>query len=302
MTGALLRCGAPIGQINTLRKHTTRLFGGQLARMAAPAPVAALVISDVIGSPLDVIASGPTTADPSTFADAWAVVERYGLAGELPAALVSHLQLGLAGALPDTPKPADALWQRVHSCVVASNVHAAGAAVAAARARGWNALLLTTYLEGEAREVTPFLGQGGELGRVGGGRRVGEGCLKVQEPLVVRLEFLEHESGAQLSALGAGFLFLGGRLAVCALELLVELVDAAGGVHELDLTRVVRVALGADFHGDLGPGAARDERVAATTRHGTLEILGVNSVFHGTLVGSRGPPPALGGGIGTDVG
>ena len=153
MTGALLRCGAPIEQINTLRKHSTRLFGGQLARMAAPARVAALVVSDVIGSPLDVIASGPTTPDPTTFADAWAVVERWELAGTLPPALVAHLRGGLAGAVPETPKPGEPLWARVANTVIASNVHAAEAAVAAARARGFNAMLLTTYLEGEAREV-----------------------------------------------------------------------------------------------------------------------------------------------------
>lgn len=153
MTGALLRCGAPIEQINTLRKHSTRLFGGQLARMAAPARVAALVVSDVIGSPLDVIASGPTTPDPTTFADAWAVAERWELAETLPPALVAHLRGGLTGTVPETPKPGESLWARVANTVIASNVHAAEAAVAAARARGFNAMLLTTYLEGEAREV-----------------------------------------------------------------------------------------------------------------------------------------------------
>ena len=153
MTGALLRCGAPIEQINTLRKHSTRLFGGQLARMAGPARVAALVVSDVIGSPLDVIASGPTTPDPTTFADAWAVVERWELAETLPPGLVAHLRGGLAGTVPETPKPGEPLWAQVANTVIASNVHAAEAAVAAARARGFNAMLLTTYLEGEAREV-----------------------------------------------------------------------------------------------------------------------------------------------------
>lgn len=153
MTSALLRCGATIEQINTLRKHSTRLFGGQLARMAAPARVAALVISDVIGSPLEVIASGPTTPDPTTYANAWAIVERYELVDVLPPALLAHLRRGLAGALPDTPKPGAAQWAQVANTVIASNVHAAEAAVAAAQARGFHTMLLTTYLEGEAREV-----------------------------------------------------------------------------------------------------------------------------------------------------
>jgi glycerate 2-kinase len=153
LTTALLRCGASIGEINTLRKHCTRLFGGQLARLAAPAQVATLILSDVIGSPLDVIGSGPATPDPTTFADAWAVIERYNLADALPPAVVAHLQRGLAGEIPETPKPSESLWERVTNNLIASNVIAAEAAVAAARARGFNTMLLTTYLEGEAREI-----------------------------------------------------------------------------------------------------------------------------------------------------
>src|SRR6266542_6178357 len=153
LTTALLRCGASIGEINTLRKHCTRLFGGQLARLAAPAQVATLILSDVIGSPLDVIASGPATPDPTTFADAWAVIERYDLADALPPAVVAHLRRGLAGEVAETPKPGDPLWERVANTLIASNVIAAEAAVAAARDRGFNAMLLTTYLEGEAREI-----------------------------------------------------------------------------------------------------------------------------------------------------
>jgi hydroxypyruvate reductase len=153
LTGALLRCGATIGEINTLRKHCTQLFGGQLARLAAPARLATLILSDVVGSPLDVVGSGPATPDPTTYADAWAVVERYDLAGALPPALVAHLRRGLAGELPETPKPGDPLWDRVDNHLIASNVIAAEAALAAARERGFNAMLLTTYLEGEAREI-----------------------------------------------------------------------------------------------------------------------------------------------------
>lgn len=153
MTMALLRCGAPIGAINALRKHTTRLFGGQLARLAQPAQVAALIVSDVIGSPLDVIGSGPTAPDPTTYADAWAIVERYELAEQLPPELTEHLRRGLAGGLPETPKPGEGLWARVHNTVIASNAAAAQAAQAAARERGWHSQVLTTYLEGEAREI-----------------------------------------------------------------------------------------------------------------------------------------------------
>ena len=153
LTGALLRCGASIGEINTLRKHCSRIAGGQLALHAAPAQAAALIVSDVVGSPLDVIASGPTVPDPSTYADAWTIIEQYGLESALPPAVVAHLRAGIAGTRAETPKAGAALWQRVNNQVIASNATAADTAAAAGRARGFHSLVLTTYLEGEAREV-----------------------------------------------------------------------------------------------------------------------------------------------------
>ncbi|HZB46061.1 MAG TPA: DUF4147 domain-containing protein, partial [Pyrinomonadaceae bacterium] len=155
-TESLLGCGATINDINAIRKHTTRLGGGGAARLAAPARTVSLIISDVVGSPLDVIASGPTAPDPTTFADAWRAVERHGLQERLPPRVVEHLRRGRAGEVEETPKPGDELWSRVHNNVVASNVTAAEAAVAAARERGFEATLLTTSLEGEAREVGRF--------------------------------------------------------------------------------------------------------------------------------------------------
>ena len=152
-TGLLLRSGATIVELNAVRKHLSRLKGGQLARLAAPATVVALVLSDVVGDPLDVIASGPTAPDPTTFADAWSVVERRGLADALPAAVRARLHDGAEGRLPDTPKPGDPLFGRVHNVFVGSNRLAAVAAVEAARGLGYAALLLSTFVEGEAREV-----------------------------------------------------------------------------------------------------------------------------------------------------
>jgi hydroxypyruvate reductase len=152
-TDLILRCGATIVELNTVRKHLSQIKGGGLARLAAPAPVASLVLSDVVGDPLDAIASGPLTPDLSTFAAAWAVVERYDLVERLPGAVRARLRAGLAGDLPDTPKPGDPLFDRVHNVVVGSNRLAAQAAVGAARAHGLNALLLSTFVEGEAREV-----------------------------------------------------------------------------------------------------------------------------------------------------
>ena len=153
LTGAMLRCGATINEINAVRKHCSRLKGGQLARVAAPATVISLVLSDVVGNPLDVIASGPTVPDTTTFGDAYAVLDKFGIVDEVPQAIVDHLRAGMAGDVPDTPKPGDPLFDRVQNVIVGSNAIAARAAEAAAREMGWHTLVLSTYVEGEAREI-----------------------------------------------------------------------------------------------------------------------------------------------------
>lgn len=152
-TDLLLRSGATIVELNAVRKHLSQIKGGGLARLAGRASVVSLILSDVVGDPLDAIASGPTAPDPTTFADAWAVVDRYGLVDRLPEGVRRRLQAGLNGDLPDTPKPDDPLFERVHNLFVGNNRLAAEAAVDAARAAGLNALLLSTYVEGEARQV-----------------------------------------------------------------------------------------------------------------------------------------------------
>jgi hydroxypyruvate reductase len=153
MTDALLACGATIHEINCLRKHCESLKGGQLARAVAPATLLTLALSDVVGSPLDVIASGPTVPDETTWDDAWAIVRRYELAGKLPAAILARLQAGRDGRLPDTPKPGDPIFAPSRTLVVADNRVAALAASTRAAELGFQPLLLTTYLEGEASQV-----------------------------------------------------------------------------------------------------------------------------------------------------
>ncbi len=157
LTGQLLKSGATINEMNCVRKHLSQIKGGQLARMAYPATVITLILSDVVGSPLDVIASGPTVPDPTTFAEAWAVLERYDLTRELEPSIRGRLQAGMAGDVPETPKPGDPIFRSVHNVVIASNETAAHAAVAKALERGYNALLLSTYVEGEARYVAAVL-------------------------------------------------------------------------------------------------------------------------------------------------
>ncbi len=153
LTRALLRCGATINEINAVRKHISQLKGGDLARVASPAQIVSLIVSDVIGNPLDVIASGPTCPDPTTFAQALAVLEKHELLRDVPACIVRHIQEGVAGRVPETPKENDAVFQRTQNLIIASNEHAALAALDRARSLGLNGLLLSTFVQGEAREV-----------------------------------------------------------------------------------------------------------------------------------------------------
>lgn len=153
LTRLLLRAGATIGELNAVRKHLSRFKGGQLARAAFPATVVTLALSDVIGDPLDVIASGPTAPDPTTFADALAVLEGRGVRGEVPASVRARLEAGTRGAAMETPKPGDPIFERVTNVVIGNNALIAGAAVASAGRLGYRPHLLTRSLEGEARDV-----------------------------------------------------------------------------------------------------------------------------------------------------
>ncbi|MGA2114938.1 MAG: glycerate kinase [Bryobacteraceae bacterium] len=153
VTKLLLACGADIYEINTLRKHLSRIKGGQLARMAAPATVEALLLSDVIGDDLSVIGSGPTAPDASTFADAAAIVDRYGLRPRLPEAVRLRLERGTRGEIAETPKPGDPLFERVRNTVVGGNRLALDRAAACADALGFRTLVLASTIQGETRDV-----------------------------------------------------------------------------------------------------------------------------------------------------
>jgi hydroxypyruvate reductase len=157
LTRQLLRAGATIGEINAVRKHLSRLKGGGLARAAGEARVACLVLSDVVGDDLSTIASGPTAPDPTTFADALEILRRRGLLGSVPDAARAHLEAGFRGERPETPKTGDALFRRVSTRVIGSNRLSVEAAAREARRQGLRPLVLTTRLEGEAREAARVL-------------------------------------------------------------------------------------------------------------------------------------------------
>ena len=117
----LLGCGAAIEEINIVRKHLSLVKGGQLARAIAPATCITLIISDVIGDPVESIASGPTAADPTTFQDTWQVIEKYQLTKQLPEALKNYLQRGKEGKIPETLKPGDSIFHKTDNIVLGNN-------------------------------------------------------------------------------------------------------------------------------------------------------------------------------------
>jgi glycerate 2-kinase len=153
LTRLLLAAGATINELNAVRKHLSRFKGGLLARAAAPATVLTLALSDVIGDPLDVIASGPTAPDPTTYADALAVLDRRGVLEGAPRAIVERLRAGAGGALAETPKPGDPVFARVTNLVIGNNALVADAAAAEAERRGYRPHVLTRALQGEARDT-----------------------------------------------------------------------------------------------------------------------------------------------------
>lgn len=243
-TAALLRCGATIDEINTLRKHLSQVKGGQLARLAAPATLVSLVLSDVVGSPLDVIASGPTVPDSSTWADARAVVRKYGLEAELPRPVRERLQAGLSGRIPDTPKADDPAFARTQTVVVADNALAAQAAQDQARQLGFNAVVLSTFVEGEAREVARVLVALGREMVVHRRPLVPPACLILGGETTVTLD--DHGQGgrnqelALAASLGLARVPEGVQLVVAALATdgTDGPTDAAGGL--VDHTTVAR--------------------------------------------------------------
>lgn len=175
-TQSLLDAGAAIHELNAVRKHVERTKGGLLARAASPAPVVALVISDVVGDRLDRIASGPLWPDPTTFRDAIEVLERFGLSSRIPEPVLAHLLEGAAGARPDTPGPDDPCFAGVTTHIVGSVGTATLAGAAAARDSGYRPHVLGTHLSGEAREVGRRLGALARSVR-GAPRRDGPVCL-----------------------------------------------------------------------------------------------------------------------------
>ena len=152
LTRLLLACGARIDEINTLRRHLDRIKGGGLAKHIAPAKLVSLILSDVVNSPLETIASGATAPDPSTLKDVWKILEKYDLIEKIPPAIHKHLEKEI-----ETPKPGDILFNKVSNILIGNNEIAAKAAAEKAHSFGFETIDLGNAWQGEAREVSKVL-------------------------------------------------------------------------------------------------------------------------------------------------
>ncbi len=156
-TKALLASGAPIQEINTFRKHLSGIKGGRLAAAMYPATSLNLILSDVIGDRLDSIASGLTAPDTTTYSEVAELIERYDLGAKLDPEVAAIVDAGVAGNIPETPKIGDPIFDRVHNVLLGTNYLAILAAAARARELGYEPVVITSRLVGEAREAAKFI-------------------------------------------------------------------------------------------------------------------------------------------------
>ena len=153
VTKILLDAGANIHEINALRKHLSHVKGGRLAQIAYPATLISLILSDVIGDDLDSIASGPTVPDRSTYEDCLNIMDKYRIFERIPPAAAEILQKGARGEIEETPKPGDPVFERTQDQIIGSNIMAVEAAARESEKLGYNTLVLSTFIEGETRDV-----------------------------------------------------------------------------------------------------------------------------------------------------
>jgi hydroxypyruvate reductase len=154
----LLSCGATIHEINTLRKHTSKIKGGRLAQAAYPATIISLILSDVVGDDLDIIASGPTVPDLSSFSDCMKILERYHIKDKIPVNILNHIESGISGKIPETPKAGDPAFKKTQNLIVASNIESLMAAKEKAERLEYNVILLSSMIVGETRDVAQVHG------------------------------------------------------------------------------------------------------------------------------------------------
>lgn len=214
-TSLLLACGAEIGEINAVRKHLDTIKGGGLIKLAKGAQIVSLIISDVVGDSLSVIGSGPTVPDPTTFLDAWMVLNKYGISEKVPFKVKEVLEKGMKGKLEETLKGDDPRFFRVQNVIVANNLLAAESAAAKARELDYEARVIDTTITGEARIVGPMLVS-----------RLEEHASKYHKPGKRQLLIMGGETTVNLKGKGRG-----GR----NLELALSAVRPLAGRHNLGM-------------------------------------------------------------------
>jgi hydroxypyruvate reductase len=155
-TEILLSCGANIHEINTVRKHISQIKGGRLALASYPARVISFILSDVIGDDIQSIASGPTSADPTRFEDCLEIFERYKIMERIPRNVLEYIIKGAEGKAPETPKPKDPMFEKTQNLIIGNNFHCLINAKKKAIDLGYNSIILSTYLNGEARDSAIF--------------------------------------------------------------------------------------------------------------------------------------------------
>jgi glycerate-2-kinase len=212
-TELLLKSGADINELNAVRKHISAIKGGRLAEIAYPSRVISLILSDVIGDPLDVIASGPTSPDNTTYVDAFAVINKYQLRDKIPENIMSLLQDGVKGAINDTPKIGNPVFEKVKNIIIGSNKIATKAAAKKANELGFDAMILTTELSGDAKEAAKWL--------------AGEALKVRNEKCVAQNKMICLVSGGEttVNVKGNG---LGGRNMELALAFAIEIEGTEG--------------------------------------------------------------------------
>ncbi len=153
VTKSLLECGADIHEINSIRKQISAVKGGRLAALVYPSTLISLILSDVIGDDLDVIASGPTVPDTHTFHDCRTIIDKYKLDERVPKSVIEYIEKGCSGEIEDTPKSDSSVFERTQNAIVGSNILAVSAAKEEAEELGYNSLVLSTFIHGETKEV-----------------------------------------------------------------------------------------------------------------------------------------------------
>jgi hydroxypyruvate reductase len=152
-TAILLKCGSDIGEMNIIRKHLSGVAGGRLAKIAFPAVLVTLILSDVIGDPLNLIASGPTVPDDSTFTDALKIIEKYYLLNKLPPAVIEHIRKGVDNPKMEAPSEEDPVFKKCINIIVGNNLTALKGCQEEAKSLGYNTLILSSLISGDTREV-----------------------------------------------------------------------------------------------------------------------------------------------------